>query len=139
MSLKEFLAENDRIESVEVVSFENIPPQFVGLVGSKGRTAYLVNDMRNLEDGTELGTLQFESARKSSVTDIVEHLPGGRALGFEYLRPPGFEDVTGVKIKLDSGDLTITTGDMPYSLFIKMGAIEKGRPEFPIEELSTPS
>lgn len=132
--LGDFLTNSGALEAIEVVSFKSIPPQYVGLTGPDGRTVYVASDMIDFGNRTEVGSLRLVDDRKPSDSDSKETLAGGRILRLDYLAAPGFNHVSGVKIVLDRGELIITAGDAPYSLFVGFGDIRIGRPEFPLDQ-----
>lgn len=134
MSLDEFLNGNDRIDWVEVISFPYLQPRFVVLRGPEGRVTNLAIEMRDIEERLELGILMKWSDGDPSKGGSTETLPGGRVLSVEYLAAPGFDLVSGVRIKLDVGDLFVTAGAMPYSIFLNLGDTRRGQPEYPIDQ-----
>lgn len=134
MDLKEFLTGNDRIDFVEVITFPPLQPRFVVLKGPGGRVTHLTTEMRDIAERLELGLLTFWSGGDPSKGGQKETLPGGRVLSFDYLAAPGFDLISGVRIRLDIGDLIITAGDMPYSIFVSLGDAQRGRPEYPIDQ-----
>jgi hypothetical protein len=133
MDLKEFLDGNDWIDVVEVVTFTPHQPNFVILKGPEGRVTHLTIEMRDIKERLELGILKSGSDGDPSKGQ-KEALPGGRVLSFDYLAAPGFDLISGVRIRLDVGDLIVTAGDMPYSIFVSFGDVQRGRPEYPINE-----
>lgn len=133
MDLKEFLDGNDRIDFVEVVSFTPHQPNFVVLKGSEGRVTHLSIEMRDIGERLELGILKSGSDGDPSKGE-KETFGGGRVYSFEYLAAPGFDLLSGVRIRLDVGELIVTAGDMPYSIFVSLGVLTRGRPEYPIDQ-----
>jgi hypothetical protein len=134
LDLVEFLAQNERIDLVEVISFPPLPPRFLALAGAKGRVAYLTTEMRDIKERLEIGVLKFLDQGDPPKSGVKETLSGGRVRSFEYLAAPGFDVISGVRIRLDSGDLIVTAGDAPYSIFIAFGEVRRGRPEYPIDQ-----
>lgn len=132
--LDEFLREEGFIDSIEVISFKSIPPQLVGLVGGGGGRVYLVNEMRDLADGTELGELRVVSGRVASQSGIIERFSGGVVTSLNLLASPVNGWVSGIGITLDSSRLIVTAGDAPFSVFLSYGDVVRGRSEFPLEE-----
>ena len=133
MNLEEFLNGNDRIDWVEAISFPHLRPNFVILKGSEGRVTHLSIEMREIEERLELGILKSGNDGDPSKGQ-TETFPGGRVLSVEYLAAPGFDLVSGVRIKLDVGDLFVTAGAMPYSIFLNLGDTRRGQPEYPVDQ-----
>lgn len=133
MDLNEFLVGNDRIDFVEVVSFPHLRPNFVVLKGPEGRVTHLAIEMRDIAERLELGILKSGGGGDPSKGE-KETLPGGRVLSFDYLAAPGFDLISGVRIRLDIGNLIVTAGDMPYSIFISLGDAQRGHPEYPVAQ-----
>jgi len=137
MGLNEFLAGNDRIDDVQIVSFTRGQPNFAVLIGPDGRQIRIFTEMRDVGERLELGILKLGAVPPDFSQGEIETVPGGRVLLFEYLAAPGFDFVSGVRIRLDGGDLIILAADMPYSVFVSLGAVERGRPEYPIDDYRT--
>jgi hypothetical protein len=136
MDLKELLSANSQIDFVDVVSYRPLPPRYVGLVTVSGRAIYLTTDMCDLGERVEVGILKLVDPWKASgeEAEVKERFPGGRVVASEYLQAPNVDRISGVRIKLDTGDLIVTAGDAPYSIFFSFGDVQRGRPEFPIDE-----
>lgn len=133
MNLEEFFINNDRIDDVVVVSFPHLEANFVVLKGPEGRITDLTIEMREIEERLELGVLKSGSDGDPS-KGWVETFHGGRVLSMEYLAAPDYDFISGLRISLDVGDLVITAGGMPCSIFMSLGEIKRGEPEYPIDE-----
>lgn len=133
MDLTEFLKGNDRIDFVEVISFPHLQPSFVVLKGPEERVTHLAIEMRDIEERLELGILKSGSDGDPSKGE-KETFSGGRVISIDYLAAPGFDFISGVRIELDTGALVVTAGDMPYSVFVRLGDIQRGRSEYPIDQ-----
>lgn len=133
MNLDEFLNGNDRIDCVAAISFPYLEPNFVVLMGPEGRATHLTIEMREMEERLELGILKSGSGGDPS-KGRTESFPGGRVLAVEYLAAPDFDFVSGVRIKLDVGDLVVTAGGMPCSIFMRLNDVQRGEPEYPIDQ-----
>jgi hypothetical protein len=133
MDLMEFFRGNDQIYFVEIVSFPRLQPNIVVLGGPEGRVTHVTVEMWDIEERLELGVLKFGDGGDPSKGE-KETFPGGRVLAVDYLAAPGFDLISGVRIKFTAGELIVIAGDMPYSIFVKVGTIERGRPEYPLEQ-----
>ena len=90
------------------------------LKGPEGHVIYLAVEMRDIAERLELGILKSGSDGDPSKGQ-KETLLGGRVLSFDHLTAPDFDLISGVRIRLDVGDLLVTAGDMPYSIFVSLG------------------
>lgn len=139
MDLKEFLTGNDRIDVIEIISFSVfpprlLPPRFVGMIGFDGRAVYLTTEMCEIHERLELGVLKFWEKGDPSNSGTKVLLSGGRVLSWNYLAAPDFDFISGVRIRFESGDLIITAGAMPLSVFVSFGDFRIEDPEYPIDE-----
>lgn len=134
MDLNEFLEGNDRIDFVQVITFPHFQPRFVGLIGPNERISYVTTEMLDIAERMELGILISWSRGDPAAGSKREVFPGGRLLSFDYLAAPGFDLISGVRIRLDIGEMIITAGDMPYSIFMSLGEAQRGRPEYPVDQ-----
>lgn len=134
MGLRAFLKDNDVIQSVEIISFENVPPQYVGLRVSGTVAIFVVNEMLDHGDRIEVGSLRFVRELKGSQgSELREIIPGGQVISCDYLISPECDEVAGVRIGFEDKELTITTGDAPYSIFVEFDGITRGRSEYPLD------
>lgn len=133
MTLEQFLRGNDRIDLIEVVTFPPSQPNFVELKGPIGRVTQLAAGMEDIAERLEIGVLGVGIVGNSAQAQIAV-FAGGRVLSFQYLRAPDYPHRSGVRIKMDIGNLIVVAGDMPYSIFFSLNGAELGRPEFPIDE-----
>jgi len=134
MNLSEFLNNNDRIDRIEIISFQNTPPHYVALIGICDRTIYVASDMYSLSDREEIGVLRFVTDYKKPKLATVESFEGGCVSSLDYMMPPVSKSISGVRMKLDNGQLVITSGDLPCSLFVQYNGVKRGRSEFPIND-----
>lgn len=139
MNLEEFLAGNERIDVIEIISFELfpprlLPPSFVGLIGLDGRAVYLAAEMREIHERLELGLLKIWEKNDPSKSGTKVLLPGGKVLSWNYLAAPGYEFISGVVIKLDNGELVVTAAATPCAIFASFGDFRIENPEYSIEE-----
>lgn len=134
MDLKTFLQANDFVQAVEIVAFENVPPQYVGLHVRGGMVMFVANEMVEFGDRKELGSLQFlEHLNGMNGSELREKFPGGRVSSCDYLIAPENDEIAGVRIDLEGKEMMITTGDAPYSIFVHFHGVTRGRPEYPLD------
>jgi hypothetical protein len=85
-------------------------------------------------DRREVGSLQFLSHLNGmNGSELKEEFPGGRVLSCCYLIAPEFDVIAGLHIGLEGKELMITTGDAPYSIFVRFNGVARGRPEYPLD------
>jgi hypothetical protein len=136
VGIDSFLEENAAIEFLEVISYPPLPPRCVRMVGSAGSSIHLTTEMHDFADRTEIGEIRILSdwSKGDEATERRERLPGGRVVGLKFLRLPGVELVSGVRLIFDKGELIVLAGDAPYSVYVRRDAVEIGRPEYHLEK-----
>ena len=139
MDLRDFFVGNDRVEKVEIISFSIFPPRlllpkFVTLTGFDHRAVYLTTEMHEVHERLEIGVLKFWEGNDPSKSGTKVLLSGGRVLSWNYLAAPGYDFISGARVKLDSGDLVVTAGAMPLSVFVSFGHFRAGDPECPVDQ-----
>ena len=139
MDLRDFFVGNDRVEKVEIISFSIFPPRlllpkFVTLTGFDHRAVYHTTEMHEVHERLEIGVLKFWEGNDPSKSGTKVLLSGGRVLSWNYLAAPGYDFISGARVKLDSGDLVVTAGAMPLSVFVSFGHFRAGDPEYPVDQ-----
>jgi len=124
----------DEIILVEVVSYPATPNVQAILTLSDGRKIEFHNKMVDLAERFEEGEIQI-SANPSIGTDAtISRTHGGRITSISELRTAEYKTMSGYFFEFSDGNLTITAGAAPFSLFVSNGGTEFGRPEYKVSE-----
>jgi hypothetical protein len=139
MELQNFLQADRRVTKITVRVFPNLPPQVVLLTLPDGQEARIRCVMHERSPRSEYGVLTIEignSHQQQPGEDVV--VTGNATIrGCELWSGPGLTTVSGFKLSLDVGELVVTTGTIPYSLYIQHENRCWGDPEFEISQYTS--
>jgi hypothetical protein len=136
MEIAEFLNANRQFQSIELWYFPNTPPQYLVLSPAAASKVRIQCSMRQITPRAELGILLIELAPESTPIEAdVRSLCGPvRLCSYQTLAAPNSDVISGLIMNLDVGELTLTAGAMPYTLFVRKGTSDFGSPEYPLDQ-----